>query len=424
MQRIALSHFPLNWGKATMTKDIGIMTNRIAWLRASSGIGITAVTLALPLAGCSASGQTADPAGSAGSGTGQGTSQSGASGASGAGGAAGNAAGTAGSGGAARDASGGGGATSSGGSNDAGSGGAPPPIGDGSRPFPGRSVGYLPTYRGSYSTWATSLAWSRVTHLNLAFATPSGSTFALGGNSDAAIAALVNAAHVAGVRVLISIGGADAGSVQIAAEYTAASVDALVANLAAYLDAHNLDGVDVDVEGNSVNADYGPFISKLTAKLHPSGKLVTSALGDWFGDRVPASAYPLFDFINVMSYDHCGSWTAACEHSTYDQAVKDLTFFRNKGVPADRLDLGVPFYGYCWGTGCPAAAMTYAEILAKWPGVPDFYQAGGLTLSYNTPATIQKKALLAKGYGGMMAWELGQDANGDQALLKVLADNL
>jgi len=396
------------------------MVHRLAWLRVS-GIGIIASAFWVPLAGCSDAGQggtatgTVGGVGSGGSGGGQGASSSSASGSTV--GTAGSG-GTTGSGGALRDASGGSG-TGSG-----GTGGAPPPVGDSSRPFPGRVVGYLPTYRGSYTTWASSLAWSRVTHLNLAFATPSGNSFTLTGNSDASIAALVNAAHAAGVKVLISIGGANAGSVQIAAQYTPAGVDAFVTNLAAYVASHNLDGVDVDVEGNPVDANYGPFIDKLAAKLHPSGQLVTSALGDWFGDRVPASAYALFDFVNVMSYDHCGSWTAACEHSTYDQAVNDLTFFRNKGVPADKLDLGVPFYGYCWGTGCPAAAMTYADIIANWPGVPDFYQVGGLTVSYNTPATIQKKAQLAKGYGGMMAWEIGQDASGDQSLLKILADSL
>jgi chitinase len=404
----------------------------IDWLRVSSGIGIFAWAALLPLTGCQDGGPTCDPAidcarGStttptgAGAGTGgSGPSVSSSTGSSGGVGSSGSLATT----GTGNAASGSGGATGSSGAGSGGTGGAPPPIGDASRPFPGRVVAYLPTYRGSYTTWASSLAWSRVTHVNIAFATPSGSSFALAGQSDASIAALVNAAHTAGVKVLFSIGGANDGSVQIAAQYTPTLVDGFVANLIAYLAAHNLDGIDVDVEGNPVNADYGPFIGKLAAKLHPSGKLLTSALGDWFGDRVPASAYALFDFINVMSYDHCGSWTTPCEHSTYDQAVNDLTFFRNKGVPADRLHLGVPFYGYCWGTGCPAAAMTYADILAKWPGVPDWYVAGGLTLSYNTSATIQKKAQLAKGYGGMMAWELGQDASGDQSLLKILTDSL
>jgi hypothetical protein len=32
--------------------------------------------------------------------------------------------------------------------------------------------------------------------------------------------------------------------------------------------------------------------------------------------------------------------------------------------------------------------------------------------------------MLAKGYAGMMAWEITQDAGGNNSLLKVMADNL
>jgi GH18 family chitinase len=68
--------------------------------------------------------------------------------------------------------------------------------------------------------------------------------------------------------------------------------------------------------------------------------------------------------------------------------------------------------------------MTYSEILAKWPGASDYYVNGGITLSYNTAATIVAKTQLSKTYGGMMVWEIGQDASGDQSLMKAIGDNL
>ncbi|MBR5165209.1 MAG: hypothetical protein IKW87_06600 [Ruminococcus sp.] len=37
---------------------------------------------------------------------------------------------------------------------------------------------------------------------------------------------------------------------------------------------------------------------------------------------------------------------------------------------------------------------------------------------------MAKKAELAKGYGGIMIWELTQDAKGEQSLLKVINDTL
>jgi len=35
-----------------------------------------------------------------------------------------------------------------------------------------------------------------------------------------------------------------------------------------------------------VNANYGPFIDKLVAKLRPKGKLVTAALAQWFANSI------------------------------------------------------------------------------------------------------------------------------------------
>jgi GH18 family chitinase len=325
-----------------------------------------------------------------------------------------------------RDGGGSGGSTGTGGAKDAGSGGSggAPPLGDASRPFKGRSVLYLPYWRGSFTTWAVAMPWSKMTHLLLAFGIPSGNTFTITGNSDASIADIVNAAHANGVRVMIAIGGANGLSEQIQAQYTPANVDAFVTNLVNWVNMENFDGVDVDVEGNPVDGNYGPFIDKLVAKLRPRGKLVTAAVGQWYGDLIPASAYAAYDFINVMSYDHCGDWTPACEHASMDWANKDLAFFRGKNVPADKIVLGVPFYGYCWGTGCPAKSMTYAEIIAKWPGASDFYVNGGITVSYNTSATIVAKTQLSKSYGGLMVWEIGQDASGDQSLMKAIGNNL
>ncbi len=297
------------------------------------------------------------------------------------------------------------------------------PVVDASRPFRGRMVGYMPTWRGIFDPWARDLPWSKLTHLNIAFAIPSGNTFTLGVNGDESIAKLVSAAHAAGVRVLISIGGAN-GSDQIAALHAPGSVDNFVNALASYLDAHHFDGVDVDVEGDPVNSSYGPFIDKLVAKLRPKGQLVTSALGQWFGDRIPASAYAQFDFVNVMSYDHCGTWTAPCEQSTYDWALRDLAYFAGKGVPASKLVLGIPFYGYCWGTGCTTGTLTYLEILQRFPAATDWVQSGNVTISCNSQPTVLKKTMLARGYGGMMAWELTQDASGTQSLLNTMAGNL
>ena len=46
----------------------------------------------------------------------------------------------------------------------------------------------------------------------------------------------------------------------------------------------------------------------------------------------------------------------------------------------------------------------------------------GATTYLNSRATILAKAKLARQYGGIMIWELGQDAPGDASLLKAIVE--
>ncbi len=323
-----------------------------------------------------------------------------------------------------------GGSTATGGLPATGGGAGSSVVGalDGGKPPARRVVAYLPTYRG-LDAWASQLDYSRVTHVDLAFANPaSGNDPTLGKDSDAAVATIVDGAHARGVKVLISIGGASGGSERIAALLVPASVQAFVQKLDAFIAAHGLDGLDVDVEGNPVDANYGPFIDAMSAKLKPKGKLLTAAYGTWFGDRIPDSALQKLDFVNVMSYDHCGSWTDPCAHAPYEESVADLDYFvKKRGMPKSKIVLGVPFYGWCWGTGCgPSAALTYPEIIARYPNAwqTDWITAAGVQISYNGEATMQSKANLATGYGGVMIWEITEDAFAPRSLLKVLTDAL
>jgi GH18 family chitinase len=331
-----------------------------------------------------------------------------------------------------------GGSTTSGTGGKAGSGGSGGGMIDAGRTITKKVVVYLPTWSGSLRNWSTDIPWNQVSQVNIAFAYPSGSTLTLnptspGAGQDLYLDMFVSAAHSTGAKVLVSLGGAGTGSSQVAAQYAPGTVDAFVTNIAAYLDAHNLDGIDVDVEGNTaVNNNYGPFVDKLVAKVRPKSKIVTAALAQWFGNNISNATYALYDSVNVMAYDHCDSPGTPC--STYDSAVSELNYFKGKGVTADKLLLGVPFYCHCWGaTGCigQTAACTgqgcqvaYAQVNVKFPGGMDDISSMGVQYSCNGPATIQRKAMLAKGYAGMMAWEITQDAGGNNSLLKVMADNL
>jgi len=65
----------------------------------------------------------------------------------------------------------------------------------------------LPNYSGSFGTWAKKINFAKMTHLNLAFATATGTNDWAMGASDADVKAIVDAAHAAGTLVLASLGG-------------------------------------------------------------------------------------------------------------------------------------------------------------------------------------------------------------------------
>lgn len=316
----------------------------------------------------------------------------------------------------ASDPSGAGGASGAGSGGGVGSGGAP------TAPPPRRVVGYLPTYR---SLSPSNLDFETLTHLCIAFANPTAD-----GASDfdegvrASIQPLVDAAHQSGVRVLASIaGGTDLGGGAVAAEIVPERRDAYIASLLALLDRYQLDGIDVDIEGEHVTETYEPFVQALGTAL-PEGKLLTTAVATNNGAAFSAAALAEYDFINLMAYDACGWSTVPCEHSSLTRVDEELAYWvGERGVPQDKLVLGVPFYGWCWGCGTEQTALTYESILAEYPeaATTDLITDGERTISFNGPTTIAQKAELAQEYGGIMIWELGQDAAGEGSLFRVIA---
>lgn len=280
-------------------------------------------------------------------------------------------------------------------------------------------AGYL-LNTGNLDAASAALDYGKITHLNIAFINPDPE----GLFSEApGLENAVKRAHENHVKVLFSFGGGSAPAFLkelVKAGKRAAFINELTRLAVTY----DLDGVDVDLEGDFIDENYEAFISGLSASLKLQHKMMTAAVATWNGNAISDKALALFDLIHIMSYDQTGPWDKSRPgpHSTYEAAVNDFIYWNStRAVPAGKLTLGLPFYGYGFGPSVPES-LSYGEIVNAYPGAElsdSAVLAGRGTIYYNGPATIRKKVMLAldKKAGGVMIWQLGGDAPGDQSLL-------
>jgi GH18 family chitinase len=286
-----------------------------------------------------------------------------------------------------------------------------------------RTVVYVPSWNSGLATWMSQLDFNNVTHVNLSFAEVDE-----GGNvryADGALPTFVERAHQYQAKVCVAIGGAttieNGGPFRTLLED--ANRPAFVEKLITFVNANNLDCLDVDLEGQGVNQYYEAFVTELAARLKPQGKELSAAVAAWFGDKITLNALNAFDFINVMAYDLYFQRDTPMQWSSMDAATKEVDKWVERGVPRDRVVYGVPFYGMRWPVaGGPPETMGYGTLLRLDATVTtqDQLQLQDTIIYLNSRATIQAKAQLAQTYGGIMAWELSQDAKGQDSLLSAI----
>jgi chitinase len=283
------------------------------------------------------------------------------------------------------------------------------------------------------------------------------------------------------LKVLVSVGGWTADGFSDAA-LTESSRQVFAHSVVELLRQHDLDGVDVDWEypGQGKDAgikyreeDKGNFtllLKDLREALEAVGPAtkhtgadhylltIAAADGEYFNHVEMSRLQVYVDWINEMAYDFFNSLTPTTGHHaglyrsksgaaadrTADAAVKQ---YLAAGVPAEKVVLGVPFYG-----------RGFAGVTAKNHGIDqpyerfqDFYPYTVLVerfigkqgyvrywddaaevpylwneksrsfISFEDPQSLALKVCYARDQhlGGMMFWELSLDRN-DQ-LLDVIA---
>jgi GH18 family chitinase len=294
-----------------------------------------------------------------------------------------------------------------------------------------RTVGYLALYTASAASQIPKIDFSLLTHINLAFAKTTDGNVSFPQESpqpDTSLGLFADAAHAAGVKVCVAIGGAV--SITKPADFTVLTTPerrgAFIDNLVAFVVDNRLDCLDVDYEGSSVTGDYEGFVVDLATKLHAQQKEISTAVGKWFADAITTKTLQTFDWVNVMAYDLHDPYSAQdpIQPAALDESVAELEYFIGRGVAKDKAVFGVPFYGFVWSAGMPHVPTTYASLRTTYGDLvaDDKIEKDGKTVYLNGTTTIAAKAKIAAQNGGIMAWEMGQDATGTGSLLKLIRD--
>ena len=284
-----------------------------------------------------------------------------------------------------------------------------------------RVVGYLPSYRFESNE---KIDYCKLTHLNLAFANPGSNGKLIINDFSGVVVRARNENN--NIKIYISIGGGYLTDEQ--ALIWSNSIDIkdnrpiIINEIVSFVVDNSLDGVDVDLEWQYVTSGYSNFVIELKSALSAKGKGMTAALpGTTKFDNITQEALQTFDFINIMAYDFTGPWnpTASGQHSSYNNAVESINFWKNTGVSQSKLTLGVPFYGYDFSNSSNVTSFTFGQMISTNNSYSEIDNVG--MKYYNGRPTIKSKVKLAsEQVSGIMIWELGQDSFSDYSLLKTI----
>lgn len=284
-----------------------------------------------------------------------------------------------------------------------------------------RIIGYLPTYRFKN---IESLEVEKLTHLNLAFAqATSEGNISLKGNFNYVINR--SKERNPDLKVLLSLAGGGISNTEFMywKKYMATELrSAFIHEIITFVESNDLDGVDVDLEWNNITSTYPAFVSELCDSMHAHQLEVSAAFPAMKRYSVLVNEdFDKFDYINVMAYDNSGPWQphVVKQHSSFDLAEKSINYWATVcDVPREKINLGIPFYGYDFARR-PVKGKTFAAIISTEPELA-FADNTHKTFYNSIPTIIEKTRLAKDRCGGVMLWEIGQDAmgeDGDYSLL-------
>jgi len=263
------------------------------------------------------------------------------------------------------------------------------------------------------------------------------------GFESQALADLVTRAHAAGDRVVLTVTCFDQGALDAITSDPSAPAR-LSAAVVAAIAAKNLDGVNIDFEGNGSADQNGltNLVSAVSTAVHTANPhdqvtmdTYASSAGDPGGFYNVKALAPAVDGFFVMSYQLNLSATPSATSPLTSTMFSDLTTAKEytAAVSGSKVILGTPFYGYDWPTTDGtltaqatggAVPITYGQVVASghpiyWDPVTNTawtsYQDGGQWHEdfFENPQSLYLEAQLAQSFGldGVGIWALGMDGN-------------
>jgi spore germination protein YaaH len=198
-------------------------------------------------------------------------------------------------------------------------------------------------------------------------------------------------------------------------------------------------GIDIDYEDLAA-ADrdvFSDFVARLADALHAAGKILTVDVfakdsDEGYDPRNLAQDYAAIgaaaDQVRLMAYDWHWQTSAAGPIAPADWVDRVLTYAVHE-VPAQKIRLGIPTYGYGWdATDGELVSWVQAYATSQAHGVPVHWdptaqspwfsyiddQGTERTVWFENAYSIKAKLQLAQSYriGGIYLWLVGDEDDG------------